>query len=449
MSIHTSQLVITESGRTIIVPLTGEQTLGRPTKKTWPDIPVRSGVVSRKHARLVTDDSGTSYEDLESLNGTLLNGVPVAPGTAVRLKSGDLLRIHGPEDESGDLDVLIRFEEVHPRTEPAAGLPHAQQKAATSAAPQPAMPSAAPQPAMSSAAPRKAVSSAAPRNANRPSVHDGPALSIDIFDRTVGTPRAPKVLLRDISMVIPSGSMVLILGGSGAGKTTFVNAVMGYEPANARILFGGVDLYEHYDKMKYEVGYVPQQDLLRMNDTVYNTLFNAAQMKLPAKYKDRTLNVHLDETLDLLGLSPQRDSLVGKLSGGQRKRLSIAVEYIGNPSLFFLDEPDSGLDGTMAEQLMKNLRDIADLGKIVMVISHSPDRAFDLFDKVIVLTKDSVEGSGHLAFYGSPREALSYFDVDSLEHIVRRVNRTDEGGEGLADYYIDKYKKNREIMIYE
>ena len=98
---------------------------------------------------------------------------------------------------------------------------------------------------------------------------------------------------------------------------------------------------------------------------------------------------------------------------------------------------------------MKNLRDIADLGKIVMVISHSPDRAFDLFDKVIVLTKDSVEGSGHLAFYGSPREALSYFDVDSLEHIVRRVNRTDEGGEGLADYYIDKYKKNREIMIYE
>ena len=86
MSIHTSQLVITESGRTIIVPLAGEQTLGRPTKKTWPDIPVRSGVVSRKHARLVTDDSGTSYEDLESLNGTLLNGVPVAPGTAVRLK---------------------------------------------------------------------------------------------------------------------------------------------------------------------------------------------------------------------------------------------------------------------------------------------------------------------------------------------------------------------------
>ena len=431
MSIHTSQLVITESGRTIIVPLAGEQTLGRPTKKTWPDIPVRSGVVSRKHGRLVTDDSGTSYEDLESLNGTLLNGAPVAPGTAVRLKSGDLLRIHGPEDESGDLDVLIRFEEVHPRTEPAAGLSPAQQEAAPSAAP------------------RNVVSSAAPQSAGRSAAHDGPALSIDIFDRTVGTPRAPKVLLRDISMVIPSGSMVLILGGSGAGKTTFVNAVMGYEPANARILFGGVDLYEHYDQMKYEVGYVPQQDLLRMNDTVYNTLFNAAQMKLPAKYKDRTLNVHLDETLDLLGLSPQRDSLVGKLSGGQRKRLSIAVEYIGNPSLFFLDEPDSGLDGTMAEQLMKNLRDIADLGKIVMVISHSPDRAFDLFDKVIVLTKDSVEGSGHLAFYGSPREALSYFDVDSLEHIVRRVNRTDEGGEGLADYYIDKYKKNREIMIYE
>ena len=244
-------------------------------------------------------------------------------------------------------------------------------------------------------------------------------------------------------MDIESGSMVLVLGGSGAGKTTFINAVMGYEPANGKIIYNNVDLYKNYDKMKYEVGYVPQQDLLRMNDTVDDTLLNAAQMKLPAGTKSSEINARLDETMEILGLAPQRDSLVGKLSGGQRKRLSIAVEYIGNPALFFLDEPDSGLDGTMAEQLMQNLRQIADFGKIVIVISHSPDRAFDLFDKVIVLTKDSVEGSGHLAFFGSPSEALRFFEVDSLEHVVKRVNRTDEGGDGLADFYIEKYNRMR------
>ena len=92
---------------------------------------------------------------------------------------------------------------------------------------------------------------------------------------------------------------------------------------------------------------------------------------------------------------------------------------------------------------MQNLRQIADFGKIVIVISHSPDRAFDLFDKVIVLTKDSVEGSGHLAFYGSPSEALRFFEVDSLEHVVKRINRTDEGGDGLADFYIEKYNRMR------
>ena len=302
---------------------------------------------------------------------------------------------------------------------------------------------AAPNPAPPEAAqgrPAPVEPLARPRNRQ---AHEGPSLSIDIHDRSVGSARSPKVLLRDIRMDIESGSMVLVLGGSGAGKTTFINAVMGYEPANGKIIYNNVDLYKNYDKMKYEVGYVPQQDLLRMNDTVDDTLLNAAQMKLPAGTKSSEINARLDETMEILGLVPQRDSLVGKLSGGQRKRLSIAVEYIGNPALFFLDEPDSGLDGTMAEQLMQNLRQIADFGKIVIVISHSPDRAFDLFDKVIVLTKDSVEGSGHLAFYGSPSEALRFFEVDSLEHVVKRVNRTDEGGDGLADFYIEKYNRMR------
>ena len=119
--------------------------------------------------------------------------------------------------------------------------------------------------------------------------------------------------------------------------------------------------------------------------------------------------------------------------------MCIAVEFIANPGLFFLDEPDSGLDGIMARELMKNLRTIADSGKIVMVITHGPDRAPEMFDKVIVLAKSTVDNCGHLAFLGSVQEAYRFFRTDSLEGVVKRVNRKDEGGEGLSDYYIEKF----------
>lgn len=271
----------------------------------------------------------------------------------------------------------------------------------------------------------------------------GRMLSIHIEERNVWNRLRKKTLLRDINLQIDSGSMVLILGGSGAGKTTFMNAVMGYEPAKGRISYGHSDIYREYEKMKYEIGYVPQQDLLRMEDVVYETLENAAHMRLPDSVSDFERAQRVDSALQMFGLSRERDVIVAKLSGGQRKRLSIAVEYIGNPSLFFLDEPDSGLDGIMSKELMTNLRQIADQKKIVMVISHAPDRAFDLFDKVIVLAKSSLDDSGHLVFYGTPSEACRFFGTKTLEEIIGRVNRKDEGGEGLADYYIEQFKKTR------
>ena len=193
--------------------------------------------------------------------------------------------------------------------------------------------------------------------------------------------------------------------------------------------------------MKYEIGFVPQQDLLRDADTVYHTLDNAAQMKMPADTANDARQARIDQVLEMLGLQRERDSLVKKLSGGQKKRLNIAVEFIADPSLFFLDEPDSGLDGIMAAGLMQNLRVIADEGKIVMVITHAPDRVAHLFDKVIVLAKSAKTNSGHLAFYGSIDAAKEFFDADSLEGIVKRINRPDENGDGLSDFYIEKYEK--------
>lgn len=264
-------------------------------------------------------------------------------------------------------------------------------------------------------------------------------LVINITERSVIQRFKKMLLLQDINLSVSNGEMVLILGGSGAGKTTFINAVMGYEKATGKIMYKDTDIYAEYEQMKYEIGFVPQQDLLRGSDTVYDTLSNAAEMKLPRKMSYEAREERITSVLDELGLSREKETLVSKLSGGQRKRLSIAVEFIANPSLFFLDEPDSGVDDIMGRGLMENLRTIANQGKIVMVITHSPERAADLFDKVIVLAKSTKDNCGHLAFYGSINEAYKFFGVSSCREIVKKINRTDENGEGLSDYYIEKY----------
>lgn len=267
---------------------------------------------------------------------------------------------------------------------------------------------------------------------------DSDALTININERKVKDFIRTKTLLRDIHMVIPKGHMVLLLGGSGAGKTTFVNAVTGYEKADAKIELGNNDVYRDYDKMMYDIGFVPQQDLMRVSDTVSATLADAAGMRLPTNVHILERRKRVDEALEEFGLSAVRTSLAEKLSGGQRKRLSIAMEFISDPTLFFLDEPDSGLDGIVARGLFEKLRAIADQNKIVIVITHTPDRVIDLFDDVIVLAKDS-ERTGRLAYYGPVSEAYGFFGKDSMEDILRSINQKEEGGEGRAEEFVEKY----------
>ena len=263
-------------------------------------------------------------------------------------------------------------------------------------------------------------------------------LTVNLTERSATEFFKKKVLLRDIHMAIPQGHMVLLLGGSGAGKTTYLNAINGYEKAKAEVLLNGTDLYKHYKKMQYEVGFVPQSEMMRGKDTVLNTLLDAAKLRLPRNVSARQRRERVDEVMDIFGLKPVKNNLVEKLSGGQKKRLSISMEFISNPSLFILDEPDSGLDGVMARELFEQLRKIADTGKIVIVITHTPDRVIDLFDDVIVLAKDSAR-TGRLAFYGSIEEARQFFGRDRMEQIVKSVNRKEEGGDGLADEFVMKY----------
>ncbi len=263
-------------------------------------------------------------------------------------------------------------------------------------------------------------------------------LTVNLDERTATEFFQKKYLLRDIHMYIQPGHMVLLLGGSGAGKTTFLNAVNGYEKAKAKVTLNGGDIYADYKKMQYEIGFVPQQELMRGKDTVYHTLMDASLLRLPMSLSASDRKARVEEVMDIFGLGPVKNNLVEKLSGGQKKRASIAMEFISNPSLFILDEPDSGLDGVMARELMEQLRVIADQGKIVIVITHTPDRVIDLFDDVIVLAKD-VNRTGRLAYYGPITEAREFFEKEKMEQIVMAINRKEEGGEGRADEYIERF----------
>lgn len=275
-----------------------------------------------------------------------------------------------------------------------------------------------------------------PKKRKTKAVNNGRTLTINITERTASSGLKKLTLLKDINMNIQSGEMVLILGGSGAGKTTFMNAVMGYEKATGTITYAGKDIYRDYDSMKYEIGFVPQDILLRENDTVYKTLLNSASMKLPQNTPQSTRDAQIQKVMDMMTLNHVKDSLIKSISGGEKKRVSAGVELISDPSLFFLDEPDSGLDAKSAMDLMNCLRSIADTGKIVMIISHSPDRAADLFDKVIVLVK-SKENCGRLAFLGSVDEAYKFFGAESLEGVVSKINGSPEDKEA----YINKWNQ--------
>ena len=270
-------------------------------------------------------------------------------------------------------------------------------------------------------------------------------LSINLEDKTIMVGSFPKrkkrCLLRDIHLNIKPGHMVLLLGGSGSGKTVFLNAVSGYEKANARILLNGTDIYKNYSQVKYDIGFVPQQNLMRLKDRVDSTLNDAAKLRLPLSVRKADLKARENEVLDIFGLIPSKTNMVENLSGGKQRRLSIAMELVSNPSLFILDEPDSGLDGIMARELMSQLRKIADQGKIVIVITHTPDRVIDLFDDVIVLARDK-DRTGRLAFFGPIDDARAFFGRSEMENIVMAINPKDSGGEGRADEFIEKYAQS-------
>ena len=406
--------------------------------------------VSRKHATFMYTPVGWAVVDHNSKNGVFVNNQRITDKEF--LMPMDVIRIAGYHFIFTGSRLIYQAERQYVRDNKPS-LPHEREMPPKAAGDlsfygtDPAsIPSRKRMPHVSGQNSMQNGSSVGPFSAPYPSHPSyypvGPSLNIHIEKREVWQSFRKKTLLENIDIHIESGSLVLILGGSGAGKTTFIQAVMGYEKAQGKIIYKGQDMYREYRKMQYEIGYVPQADLLRGSDSTYKTLENALDNKLKVdSHSEKERKVM--EALRLFGLTEQRNTIVSQLSGGEKKRLSTACEYITGPSLFFLDEPDSGLDAASSEQLMKELREVADEGKIILVISHSPNRVAQYFDQVIVLAKGQRDNIGHLAFTGPLQEALRFFETPDLESIVKRINPIEEGGEGKSDYYISMFDQNR------
>lgn len=224
-----------------------------------------------------------------------------------------------------------------------------------------------------------------------------------------------KKLLDDISLAIAPNEFVGLLGPSGAGKSTLMNALNGVRrTANGRVLINNLELYQHLDSLKQGIGYVPQEDIIHRQLTVYRTLYYVARLRLSRDVTRSEVDQIISEVLDVTGLSARRDMLVSQLSGGQRKRVSIAVELITKPSVIFLDEPTSGLDPATEQRIMNLFRQIAESGRTVILTTHSMENV-RLFDKVVLLM------GGKLIFYGTPSEALKFIGAANFIDLFNKI----------------------------
>jgi ABC-type multidrug transport system ATPase subunit/ABC-type transport system involved in multi-copper enzyme maturation permease subunit len=239
-----------------------------------------------------------------------------------------------------------------------------------------------------------------------------------------------RCVLHDVSFSVRPGELVAIVGGSGAGKTTLLEALAGVRPADSgSVFFDGSDLAANLDAFRGVLGYVPQDDIIHAELPLERTLHYAARLRLPSSTTRGEINSAVARVLGQLDLVDRAEVRVGALSGGQRKRASIAVELLTDPHVFFLDEPTSGLDPSTGAELLRVLRTLADGGATVVFTTHAvQDLAW--CDRVIFLARD-----GYLAFHGPPAEALAYFDVERVEQIYERLAESapQEWGRRFAD----------------
>jgi ABC-type multidrug transport system ATPase subunit len=310
----------------------GSLKIGRATDN---DIVIPDVLASRHHATLVPTAGGAEIHDARSINGTFVNGVRVE---SAPLHDGDVVTI-------GNVDLVFSGGTLVRRTE----------------------------------------TEAATRTGG-----------LEVHGVT-WTIEGNKTLLDNISIAARPGTLTAVIGPSGAGKSTLARLVAGYtHPTTGTVSFEGHDIHAEYASLRSRIGMVPQDDVVHGQLTVNQALMYAAELRLPPDTTKADRAQVVAQVLEELEMTRHADTRVDKLSGGQRKRASVALELLTGPSLLILDEPTSGLDPALDRQVMTMLRQLADAGRVVLVVTHSLTY-LDVCDQVLLLAP-----GGKTAFYGPP-----------------------------------------------
>ncbi|WP_329568775.1 FHA domain-containing protein [Kitasatospora sp. NBC_01266] len=225
---------------------------------------------------------------------------------------------------------------------------------------------------------------------------------------------AKKVLLNDVSFGVPEKSLIAVIGPSGSGKSTLLRALTGYRPADrGEVLYDGRNLYKQFAELRQRIGLVPQSEILHKELTVRTGLKYAARLRFPGDTEAAERDRRIDEVLYELRLDKRADNRITALSGGQQKRVSVALELLTKPSLIFLDEPTSGLDPGMDREVMQMLRGLADDGRTILVVTHSVAE-LALCDRLLVMAP-----GGSVAYFGPPDEALHFFGYETWADVFQ------------------------------
>lgn len=246
-----------------------------------------------------------------------------------------------------------------------------------------------------------------------------------------------KDILKDVSFGVPEKSLIAVIGPSGSGKSTLLKALTGYRPANkGDVLYDNRNLYKQFAELRQRIGLVPQDDILHKELTVKKALKYAAKLRFPSDTSEQERAQRIDEVLRELKLDIHKEKKVTSLSGGQRKRVSVALELLTKPSLIFLDEPTSGLDPGMDRDVMQLLRGLADDGRTVLVVTHSVAE-LAICDKLLVMAP-----GGSVAYFGPPEEALNFFGYSTWADVFSAF-------ENYRDYdWAGRWKGSQHYQMY-
>ncbi len=233
--------------------------------------------------------------------------------------------------------------------------------------------------------------------------------------------KVPQTILKEITLSIQPRHFVALVGGSGAGKSTLLKAISGFAPADdGHVFVNGDDLYANFAAYRHILGYVPQDDIIHGLLPVRDALRYAAELRLPDLTRPE-IEDRINQVLHKVEMAEHADKQISRLSGGQRKRVSIAVELLAEPYLFFLDEPTSGLDPGLEKKMMFMLSTLAqDDGRTIILVTHATAN-------IEQCTHVAFLADGHMPFLGTPQEALTFFDADDFADIYTRLSQPLDG----------------------